>query len=54
MNGYENYFPTLSSYEEGGYEARSSLFAAGVAERILGEALDMLRAVRAEQKEGKA
>ena len=34
-NGYQGYFPSRSAYDEGGYEARSSLFRAGVAERII-------------------
>ncbi|MBQ8506534.1 MAG: hypothetical protein IJ466_03785 [Clostridia bacterium] len=33
-NGYEGYFPTRDAYDEGGYEARSSSFRAGVAESI--------------------
>ena len=34
-NGYEGYFPVQSAYDEGGYEARSSRYAAGVAETIV-------------------
>lgn len=34
-NGYMGYFPMQSAYDEGGYEARSSSFKAGVAERII-------------------
>ena len=33
--GAHGYFPMMSAYEEGGYEARSSNFKAGVAERII-------------------
>ena len=33
-NGSCGYFPVSSAYAEGGYEARSSIFAAGVAESI--------------------
>lgn len=33
-NGYEGYFPTRDAYDEGGYEARSSSFKAGIAESI--------------------
>ncbi len=36
-NGYEGYFPMRDSYDEGGYEARSSNFKAGVAEKIIEE-----------------
>lgn len=32
-NGYEEYFPTKEAYDEGGYEARSSPFKSGVAEK---------------------
>ena len=38
-NGYANYFPLAKDYAEGGYEARSSLFKAGVAEVIRDECL---------------
>lgn len=34
-NGYEGYFPVQSAYDEGGYEARSSRYAAGVAETVV-------------------
>ena len=34
-NGAEGYFPTKDAYDEGGYEARSSSFKAGVAEKIV-------------------
>lgn len=36
-NAYEGYFPMQDSYDEGGYEARSSYFKAGVAEHIIKE-----------------
>ncbi len=41
-NGSEGYFPMKDSYDEGGYEARSSNFKAGVAERIIDEGLSLL------------
>ena len=41
-NGYEGYFPMRDSYEEGGYEARSSQFKAGVAEYIVEESKKLL------------
>ena len=41
-NGSEGYFPMKDSYDEGGYEARSSNFKAGVAERIIEEGLVLL------------
>ena len=34
-NDYKGYFPMMDSYEEGGYESRSSNFKAGVAEHII-------------------
>lgn len=34
-NGAEGYFPTTDAYSEGGYEARSSIFRAGIAERLV-------------------
>lgn len=45
-NGYEGYFPVRDAYEEGGYEARSSRFRAGVAELIIEEGLELLKEVR--------
>ena len=41
-NAKEGYFPMRDSYEEGGYEARSSNFKAGTAERIIEEGLSIL------------
>ncbi len=49
VNGYANYFPLAKDYAEGGYEARSSLFKAGVAETIRDECLEMLDALAAER-----
>ncbi|MBR2571441.1 MAG: hypothetical protein IKE30_04865 [Clostridia bacterium] len=47
-NGYEGYFPMKEAYDEGGYEARSSVFASGVAERIIKESLELLASLRGE------
>ena len=41
-NTSKGYFPMKDSYEEGGYEARSSSFKAGTAERIIEEGLKIL------------
>lgn len=41
-NGYEGYFPMQDSYDEGGYEARSSRFAAGVGEYMIEEGKKLL------------
>jgi hypothetical protein len=35
MNGYEGYFPMKSAFDEGGYEARTSRYKTGVAEKII-------------------
>lgn len=40
--GDDGYFPMREAYDEGGYEARSSPFRAGVAERIIDEGLSLL------------
>ena len=45
-NGGEGYFPMLDAYEEGGYEARSSRFKAGTAEKIVEEGLRLLREMK--------
>ena len=41
-NGNDGYFPMQDSYDEGGYEARSSEFKPGVAELIIKEGLTLL------------
>ena len=45
-NAKEGYFPMMEAYEEGGYEAGSSNFKAGVAELIVAEAQQMLRELK--------
>ncbi len=45
-NGWEGYFPMMDAYEEGGYEARSSRYKAGVAERIIEEGLCLLKQLK--------
>ena len=47
-NGSEGYFPMMDAYEEGGYEARSSRFRAGVAEKIVEQGLALLREMKRE------
>ncbi len=45
-NNSKGYFPMKDSYEEGGYEARSSNFKAGAAERIVEEGLKILASIK--------
>ncbi len=45
-NGSEGYFPMQDSYDEGGYEARSSRFKAGVAEYIIAEGQKLLSSLK--------
>ena len=45
-NGYQGYFPMASNYAEGGYEARSSNFKAGVAEIIIDEGKALLKSLK--------
>ena len=45
-NGYEGSFPMMDSYVEGGYEARSSNFKAGVAELLITEGQKLLAQLR--------
>ncbi len=42
-NGDEGYFPVQSAFDEGGYEARTSPFKAGVAERIIEGSKQLLK-----------
>ncbi len=45
-NAKEGYFPMRDSYDEGGYEARTSNFKAGAAERIIEEGCKILGELR--------
>lgn len=45
-NGSRGYFPMKDSYEEGGYEARSSNYKAGAAEKMAEDGVKMLDALR--------
>ena len=45
-NGYEGYFPMQDSYDEGGYEARTSTFKAGTAEFIIKEGKKLLEELK--------
>ena len=45
-NGYEGYFPMKSAYDEGGYEARASVFKSGVAETIIEGAKELLKELK--------
>ena len=45
-NGCEGYFPMQDSYDEGGYEARSSYYKAGVAEIIIEEGQKLLTSLK--------
>ncbi len=42
-NGYEGYFPMQDSYDEGGYEARTSTFKAGTAEFIIAQGKELIK-----------
>ncbi|MBR6765432.1 MAG: neutral/alkaline non-lysosomal ceramidase N-terminal domain-containing protein [Clostridia bacterium] len=44
-NGSEGYYPMQEAYDEGGYEARSSSFKAGVAELLIDEGKKLLREI---------
>ena len=45
-NGDGGYFPMMDAYEEGGYEAGSSPFKAGVAELIIAEGRELLKELK--------
>ena len=42
-NGAQGYFPMKDAYDEGGYEAGSSIFRAGVAEIIIEEGKQLVK-----------
>lgn len=44
-NGDEGYFPMQSAYDEGGYEARTSPYKAGVAETIIKGAIELIESL---------
>ncbi len=46
VNGSTGYFPMQDAYDEGGYEARTSNFKAGVAEQIIAESTKLLSELR--------
>lgn len=45
-NGSEGYYPMQDSYDEGGYEARTSTFKAGTAEKIVAEGLKIIEKLK--------
>ena len=45
-NGDAGYFPMMDAYDEGGYEARSSSFKAGVAELIIEEGKKLMNELK--------
>ncbi|MEA4824353.1 MAG: hypothetical protein VB111_09610 [Clostridiaceae bacterium] len=45
-NGSEGYFPVESAYKEGGYEARSSNFAAGISTALINGQVAQLKALK--------
>jgi hypothetical protein len=44
-NDSRGYFPSSKAYEEGGYEARASRFAPGIAELLVSKAKEMLKKI---------
>ncbi len=49
-NGNDGYFPMLDSYREGGYEARTSSYKAGVSEAIIEYSKNILKELREPKK----
>ena len=46
INGAAGYFPMQDSYDEGGYEARSSRYKAGTAEQLVADGIKLLDSLR--------
>ncbi len=46
VNGAAGYFPMQDSYDEGGYEARSSSYKAGTAEQLIADGIQLLNSLR--------
>ena len=46
INGAAGYFPMMDSYDEGGYEARSSRYKAGTAEQLVSDGIALLESLR--------
>ena len=45
-NGFQGYFPMRDAFDEGGYEARSSNYVAGVAEAIIQGGKELLERLK--------
>jgi len=45
-NGYQGYFPMQSAFDEGGYEAGSSKYAPGVAEKLIATGKQLLQELK--------
>ena len=45
-NGYQGYYPMMECYAEGGYEAGSSPFAPGCAEKLIEICLDLAKKLK--------
>ena len=50
-NGYEGYFPVESAYAEGGYEARTGRYKAGIAESLIAGGIEILDTLYSKSKE---
>ena len=46
VNGREGYFPMKNAYDEGGYEAATSKYKVGVAERIIEAGKELLKVMK--------
>ena len=46
VNGYMGYFPTMSAFDEGGYEARSSNYQNNVAQLLIDGGKDLLKELK--------
>jgi len=50
-NGYEGYYPAESAYAEGGYEAKTAKYKAGVAETLIATGKEVLETLHTQKSE---
>ena len=45
-NGYEGYYPVQSAFNEGGYEALTSRYVAGTAEKLIETSTEIIKTLK--------
>ena len=45
-NGYDGYYPMQSAFDEGGYEAATSRYVAGTAEKLIEASIEIINSMK--------